>query len=380
MARPASDQLIDVIERGGFSVRKEAHLYYGTERRIPNLPIVDPSLRWNGSAQVQGSGSCSVAWTDPFGASLAPETIGDALAPFGAELQIVDVISAGRYEERVPIGWFRITDVPHAEDGMTYYQGRGVSTGSLVELTLQDRFSAVKKDRFDLPESTSQLASVWTELARLVRMPISETLPDAPIPTRVVYPEDRLEALYDLAKVVDAVPYVTPENAAALRPKEWPEPVWHWRYGPSLDGRPSVVHHMGKSMSAEGVYNRIVVRTAGTQDPQVLYSVEVREGALRTTLEDGSPAPAGRIPYFLSSQYVTTYGQAKEWADRELPRVAQLAAREVPVTIGYNPLVEVGDVALITNTWTGRTTRVRVTEVPQNGFGPMNLTAEVRAA
>lgn len=110
--RDVSSQLRDVLDGGVYSVEWVADLYYDGDPKAQNLGILDPQFAWDMSAQIQGSGSCQILWDDLFGQSVVPREIGDLFSPFGAELQVDVIVSAGGFSERVPMGRFVLDAVP----------------------------------------------------------------------------------------------------------------------------------------------------------------------------------------------------------------------------------------------------------------------------
>lgn len=359
---------------GGYRRHRVADLYYGQERRAQNIPLIDPKLSWKGSDQIQGSGSTRVVWQGTFGESIVPRWVGDTYAPFGATLYVRDVIRAGAARWEVPLGWFPIVDVPAARDQWMRWQRRSVSVGSEVELTLADRMAELRDDPFDAPQGPSDLSSAVMEVARMTGFQITRSVPDAVIPKKVVYQDDRLDALYDLCRVVlDAVPYMTADGTVSFRPNAWPDPVLELEYGPR-----GQVKSIGYGMSAEGVKNYVVVRSQGTDGAPVLYRSYLREGPLRPFERPGVYAPARVRKLVLSSQYVTTQAQAKDWGDRELLAAARITARNVPLVLPYNPLLEVGDVLRIEDEYVGEYRNYRLTDVPLEPSGAeMTVQAEV---
>lgn len=99
-------------------------------------------------------------------------------------------------------------------------------------------------------------------------------------------------------------------------------------------------------MSAEGVYNRVVIRDQG-QDPKVLASAEIDNGTLRARNADGTVSPFGRVPYFASSPSVKTQAAAQVQAARLLARVSRPQAVIVTLDELANPLRQVGDVVRV---------------------------------
>lgn len=314
-----------------------ADLYYNGERRVEGLPITEPRFREDGGATVQHSGRVTVVWSDDFATSMSPAFLTDPLAPFGAQLAVYSVVSAGPFTERVAFGRFEITDVPSARDEMMRFRGDWLTTGSVVELELKDLFYGVSQESFDTPSSPSDLTSTWRELGVLTGLPLVRNVTDAAITRSVLYPDSKLDAVYDLARVMlDATPHLTADGALTVRPSVWPALVATLRRG---EGLISVVG----GMSAAQVYNRVVVRASGG-DPSVLAFAEVTSGPLRVRNTDGSVSPFRTRTRYLSSEFVTTGIQAQAWADSELPKVSTLRARIVTVVETFNPLRERGDV------------------------------------
>jgi hypothetical protein len=334
--RSGSDDLLNVLT-GPHDHHWLADLYYNGVRRQKDLPITRPRFSEDAGANIQQSGSVTVVWSDEFATSISPESMNDPLAPSGAQLAVYAMVSAGPFLERVEYGRFEITDVPSARDEKMRFQGRWLTLGSLVELELKELLAGVAEETFDVPSAPASLTSTWAELGRLTGFPLVRTVPDAPITRSVLYPDSKLDATYDLMRIMlDASPHMTPQGALSARPNAWSAPVDTLREG---EGLMSVVG----GMSAAGIRNRVVVRAAGG-DPTVLAVAEVTSGPLRVRNSDGSVSPFRARTRYLSNEYVTTRDQAKEWADSELPLVSTLRSRIVNVVETFNPLRERGDV------------------------------------
>jgi hypothetical protein len=132
---------------------------------------------------------------------------------------------------------------------------------------------------------------------------------------------------------------------------------------------------VGSSLSAEGVYNGVVIRGEGDLQEQILAELWVTDGPLRATTLDGERSPFHRVPYFYSSPFITTAAQANAYAPTLLERVSSPRAARLEVTCVTNPLLQVGDVVLVTDSrfvWT-----VRLTRVPLERSGVMTVSADV---
>lgn len=369
--KSGSVYLPEMVGTSGAIVSFSADLHLNGERRIASLPIMDPEFEWDGSAKIQGSGSCTVVWSSDFAESLSPTGIGDDLAPFGAELFVSCTISVGPFSETIPVGWFPIADVPSARDEFGVFRGRSIVTGSLVELELQDRFMLLDVDPFDVPTSPVSLSSVWDEAARITEFQVTRSVPDALIPRLVVHPENRLDALYELFNVIDAVPFMTPDGTLSARPNTWAAASGTLRLGAG-----GSLLEADRGLSPEGVFNRVVVRGEGDDNAAILASAEVREGPLRVRNPDGSPSPFRRRTKSITSQYVTSNADALVLARQELAKSAQVGVRSVPVVELFNPLREVGDVYWLETP--GRRELARVTKVGLSEAGQTPMTLEVR--
>jgi hypothetical protein len=340
--RPGSD-LLDGVLTSDFDHYFVADLFYAGERRLASIPVSDVTFNEDGDAVIQQSGSLTVQWTDDYATSVTPREVSDVLAPFGAELYLYSMVWLGPFVERVPMGQFVITDVPSAMDEDMLFRGEWITVGSVVELEFKERTANVDEDRFDVPGAAGDLSSVWAEIGRLTSLQLQRTVPDAPIPRSVVYQENRLDAVYDLAAVLDAVPHMTADGVLAARPNVWPAPV------ASLDrGDGGCLVSVGNSMRRENVYNRVAFRGKDGDSQVILAAAEVPSGPLRARNADGSRSPFGRKTYFLASEYVSTRAQAQDFVDRELPRVSSLRSAVVPFVETFNPRRERGDVVWIT--------------------------------
>jgi hypothetical protein len=167
-------------------------------------------------------------------------------------------------------------------------------------------------------------------------------MPDAPITRSVVYQNDRLQALLDLADLLGGVPYAAPDGTLTMRPKVWPSPVDSLRAGNG-----GTLVDIQKGMSADQVYNKVAFRGQGDAQDKILAYSEVTNGPLRVRNTDGTRSPAHRRPTFRSNQFVNTAAQAQAYTDTELARVSTLNATSWPIEEVWNPLRELGDVITV---------------------------------
>ncbi|MEV4735567.1 MULTISPECIES: hypothetical protein [unclassified Microbacterium] len=338
-----SSAVLGGVLTGPFDHYWSADLIYNGERRLQDVPLTDVSFSEDGNASIQQDGSCRIVWTDVFGKAMAPREVTDAFAPFGAQLRVYSNITAGPFSERMQYGVFEITDVPSARDEDMVFRGLVISTGSTIELELKELLAGVGEETFDVPSAPSGLASTWQEIGRVSGLQLARTIDDKPITRTIMYPDSKLDAVYELMDVMlDGIPHMRADGTLSARPKAWPNPVRTLRRG---DGGQLI--GVGRKMSAEQVRNRVVVRATSGEAKAVLAVAEITEGALRVREPSGGRSPFGARTRYLASEYITTQAQAQAWADSTLPSVSVLKASVVPVEMTFDPRVERGDVVVI---------------------------------
>lgn len=366
-----STDLLGGVLGGSFDHYWSADLIYDGELRLADVPLSGVSFREDADAKVQQTGSCAITWTDVFGKAMAPRMVSDAFTPFGAQLRVYSNVVAGPYRERVQYGVFEITDVPSAYDEDMVFRGVVVSTGSVIDLELAELLAGVGQETFDVPTPPSQLSSVWREAGVVSGLQLARTIDDKPVSRSVMFPDSKLDALYELFDVIlDAVPHMTADGALSARPNAWPAAVLHLRRGEG--GQLVRVRH---AMSASRVYNRVAVRATSGDQKSVLAVAEVKDGPLRVRNSDGSRSPYRVRTYYQSSEFVTTKAQAQAWADSTLAQVATLRTQIVPVEMTFDPRVERGDVVTVERLRGAITGRV--TSITRSGRGTQSLELEV---
>ncbi|KQQ65086.1 hypothetical protein [Microbacterium sp. Leaf320] len=368
-----STDLLGGVLTGDFDHHWSADLIYNGERRLQDVPLTDVRFGEDADAEVQQSGSCRIIWTDTFGKAMAPREITDAFTPFGAQLRVYSNITSGPFSERMQYGVFEITDVPSARDEDMFFRGSIITIGSEIELELKELLAGVGEESFDVPSSPSGLSSTWDEIGKVSGLQLAREVADQPITRTIMYPDSKLEAVYELMDVMlDCVAHMTADGALAARPNAWPAPVHTIRRG---EGGQLV--RMGRKMSADRVYNRVVVRATSGDQKAVLAIAEITEGPLRVREPNGARSPFGARTFRQSSEYVTTAAQAQAWADSTLPTVSTLKASVVPVEMTFDPRIERGDVILIQQLRGTVTGRVRT--ITRSARARQSLTVEIES-
>lgn len=359
--REVSQKLRDVLDGGMFGVTWVADLIYDDVPLAQNLPIVDPKFSWDASAQIQGTGSCTVVWDDLFAQSIVPREIGDLFSPFGAELQVDVLISAGAFQERVSMGRFVLDRVPSAVEYAIANPRGGVPlvVESTVTLGLADYFLRISRDKFDFPSSPKS-TSMWDEAQRLTGLPVFRSIDDRVLPTAITYDEDRLEALEKVFGPSNAWPALTPSGALTAMPKAWSTPV----------DRLEQVLDAPLEMRSENVYNRVVVegKNPDSSGPVLRAVAQITDGFLRTKNPDGSRSPFGGNTYEYHSDFFTTQAQVQAHAKELLQQVSRIRSVTRRIVEPFNPLRELGDVLVLADpTRQGEESLVRVRGIEHSG-------------
>lgn len=366
--RPGSDLMRDLLS-SSFELSFSADLFYGSDRVVSGLEVVSPSVVSDSSGMVEMSGRLGVVWADPDGADIAPHDAGDLFSPFGYRVVLFAVVRAGVSEARQQIADLTITEVPSV-DGEPFVWGETlIYAGQRVDLVVKDRMVEVQRDKFTKLEQPASLLSCYDEIARLTGFALTRTVDDAAVTKSVVYEESRVDAVQQLAALLGGVAFMEWDGTLCIRPVNAGTPVAELELGEN-----GTIVQVGSSLSADGVYNGVIIRGEGDAQEQILAELWVSSGPLRASTA-GDRSPFHRVPYFYSSPFITTSVQAAAYAPGLLERVSSPRAATLQVTCVTNPLLQVGDVVLVTDqrfVWT-----VRLTRVPLERSGVMTVTADV---
>lgn len=344
---------------GSFNLTYSCDVFVEGERVMQSVPITNINLDDNSTALVQGTGSFTIVYQDPFGKSIAPLSIADVFAPFGTQVDLYAIITAGAgFSEKVLLGTYLVSETPTINATWTVFNGAVLSKGDQIDISIQDLMYRTQKNTFDTPSSPSSLISVWSEFQRLMQIAVTRTISDAAIPNTVAYQTDRLQAVYDLAAVLDATACMTPDGTASMRPNVWPAVMDEINGG---DG--GTLLTAPRAMQSDNVFNKLRVKD---QVGNILGSGWISDGPLRAANADGSLSPYGTVPTDFTSPQITTAGQAEIYIAANLPRIAGLRGMQVQITEVFNPLRDLGDVVtvnrkvrdVVTESFDGRVTAI----------------------
>ena len=325
-----------------------ARAFYGELLTEESVPLdTDGSLSYDGDAVKQATGNVHVRGDDR---SMVPRKPTDSLAPYGQELDIYRVVKVGETSWEIPMGRFRIEDVPDMREHFRLWPQTKRVVGWELQLQLVDRFDIIEADDFLVPDAPKPGNKTWDEIRRLSPLPIVVSLPDKPVPAGLAY-TSRMDAITALMSNIGGVPHLTRQGALTARVKD----AWLTATTPvfTIDG----VIEVSDSMSIK-LYNSVASRSS-LGDNNIVAIREIRT--------DGDPlsvtGPLRRRTYNHSSPLIETQAQADADAETVLRRVSQRQARTVTVRCLPRPDLEIGDFGLAKDRTTRRTFLGEVTSM-----------------
>jgi len=332
--------LIDIGESGR-SILESSHTsryvvsaFYGQELTLADLNI-DPSnssITFDATAQIQGTGSVYVVSQ---GASLRPRQKTDPLAAYGQEIAISYLVGNS---VNISLGRFRITDVPSASE--MYRPNLSIPIGSLVELSLGDRFDIIVNDSF-LQATSPQSTSAWAEIQSISPIPVVRSLPDAAVPATLVY-QNKLDAIQKLMKLMGAEPAMTREGALTARLAN----SWTLGLDPVTTVTGVITRDDGMSNS---LYNCIVV--TNSNDASVIGIAQIDDPS--DPLYVGGPL--GRRVKAIQDPLATTNDLALATAKTYLAQYSTQQTQQVKITCLPRWDIELGDFIKVEDPNSGET-------------------------
>ncbi|ROS52921.1 hypothetical protein [Frigoribacterium sp. PhB24] len=325
---PISDEARKALE-DNHTPSYRARAFYGADLTVDDVPLdVDGSLSFSGDATPSATGSVYVRKQD--GRSLVPRTDTDPLAPTGQEISIARVVRVGQTEWEIPMGRYRIEEVPDMREYFRLFPSMKEVVGWECQLKLVDRFDIIDADDFLVPESPKPGNSTWAEIQRLSPLPIVRSLPDRSVPPSLAY-KSRLEAIEDLMSNIGGIPHLTREGTLTARKKD----AWLTETVPvfTIDG----VIDVGGGMSNKR-YNAVSVRSStGSNDIVSVREINDPSNPLSVT------GPLRRRTYKHSSPLIERQAQADAESTTILRRVSSKQSRSITFSCLPRPDIEVGD-------------------------------------
>jgi hypothetical protein len=356
--RSADPTLLGALN-GSYQMSVYADAWYGGEVVVEGLWVVDGTLEFESSGSTQGVLRIKVA--DPTG-DLVALKYSDPLAAYGSEIHLRWSVQVPGGEEIDPIslGWYRIQINETDEFWVQQPNGQLRSGGAIVSLECLDRMSVLVDARQILLTQPAAGATCLGEIKRLLGTlaplgAVDSTIIDATVPASIVYTEDRMSALNDLADALGAVLRVNGDGAIDVRKPTVPAdtPVWTIRGGPG-----GTLSSYRSTMSRDSVVNAVVATGETATDHAPIQAVAYDLDLTSPTVWDG---PYGEVPAFFYSPLLTTPAMVQAAAKTRLDSYRRGRDRTYTLQTVPNPLLELDDpiqVILPDRQFVGRLTKL----------------------
>ncbi|MDQ0726802.1 hypothetical protein [Microbacterium sp. W4I20] len=338
--RQHSDELVDVLS-GSFERELSVNVFNGSDRVLEDVRFESWQLDADLERGICTQGSGTIVHSSVDGSSLVPVGTVGVLSPFRARVEPVMTIRAGGFMESVSLGTFRVGSVPFASDSVVTYDGREMVSASRVGVKFDSLEADVERWGFQSPEQSRAGVSAFGELRRLTGMAVEETVADALVPALKVWEAKqggRLDAVLELGRVLGGSAVVNSRGAWEIIPDVIGAPVATLRLGAE-----GTVIDVADEIDTDTVYNEVVGTFEDAKGKPIFAVARVNTGPLSV---DG---PYGVNTRYWSSDLVKTQAQANSGVQSILDQSVGSQQYDVQIQCHVNPLLEIGDVAQLSD-------------------------------
>lgn len=280
-----------------------------------DIPVVSGRVTWDAGQKVPDAVTIRVPRFD--GAQDWLPTSSDApLARFGQQLDVTVVVA----DVEVRLGRFLIVDWEYDESTIT------VKGAGLLQIAVDSRLLE--------PTAPRDSGTLKSEFARLLPPQMSAqfdgSLVDRACPASMSWDEERIDALWDIARAWPAV--LRPDSWGQIRvipPVESGTPVLKL-----TDGEGGTVVSVPRGDTRDGVYN--IVKASSSADGVVASAVS------ETSAGPMAVATYNPVPKFMSSPLLLTDAQCLAAANAERERSLRKSS-VLKVTMAPDPRLELDD-------------------------------------
>lgn len=315
---------------GPHRVTCRAEVWYGGEKVLADLPLIDGSVRATLSSRV-----ARVLDVVLPGRYFPTRTL-DPVTPFGSELRVWRGMEMGSHYEEWQIFRGRIQSVKLGDD-------------DLCRVAAVDRAGDILDAGFEAPYSTGVISRVTQEAQTIITEAIEDAefgphfISDAQVP-ELTWEEDRAKALDDLLGGVGAFWYPLADGTFVFRTVPWTyeqDPAYVLTTASEAEaGTYPTITSTAISYDRSGVYNSVTVngeRTDGA--PPVRWVARDSTAGSPTYFRGAFGLRARQIRV----QSAVNAGQARSVAMTRL-RQGLALNRSWAVTVVADPAIELGDV------------------------------------
>lgn len=331
------------------------------------VPLESGRLNFDATREVCGSGSATLALVDASGRSRAPSRVGDALSPYNNWAVVTCHITAGRYRSSTELGRFAIGRPRPGVRGRARVSRSARTFAETVSVQLDDAFLGTKAEPIDGVLQSTVGRLMREELSDLLGLPV--VAPDqTTVDALIEYPEDRLQAAYDLVQLAGGEPFMRWDGAVGIRPNAWPAPCFTL-HDAAFRGAPGVPLSsvVIDEWDSADVPNRVVVLAEDSEQRTLRAERRIDAGPMRFgRVSDGA---WGRRTKTYKIDAFSTQSQVDRYCDERF--LVDTSTRAVGVTIEMplDPRLEPGDVGQL---WTENlSARIRIKDVDLTVGDPM---------
>lgn len=297
----------------------------------------------SGSVQVTARNRIRRMLTAVLPESAYPTNLTDPLAPYGSQLRVYQGITGAN-------GSLVGAEVPVFAGRVKTVQRQRLS--GTMTVTAEDRFAEVNDLEFEVPYTGSggvvaSIVSLVTDAVPGV-MVVDKTGSPASVPAGMTWPQDRGQAIDDLAAAIGAEVYFTPDGATCVIrpvPTLGAAPVWTL-----TEGVGGTLIRDSDSRDRTDIANRLVVHVEQPGQTPILVYVTDTDGNSPTRYG----GPYGKVIRHYSNPLISRPDQAYAAGVARLARVVG-ATRVRQLDHVPNPALEAGDpIAVQTAAGTGR--------------------------
>ena len=328
--RTLTQGMLDALTGSVPDARLTVAAWYDGVLREPALPVSNWQVQWDGTDTTLVQGKASLTVADPTG-RLAPWGFDEPLSVAGSKLLLTFRCGV----DSVDLGSFTVTDNQPTEQwrivgpALTW-----VSGGASIPVQADDLTLLVQDAPFLAPEAPPSGATVVSEIRRLLTgicpVSIDGSVVDAAVPASIVYKDNRLAAVQDLARVVGARYRMTGSGSLEVYPLTKTDPVWVIQGG---DGGALV--SLNRRQTRADLING-VLSTSNDPSLEIQALATVTSGPLRW---DG---PFGR-KIARHNAIANTQDGVQADADTYLANTATLKTLPLTVMCTPHPGVQIGD-------------------------------------
>lgn len=313
----------------GAEARIKFNLWYDRTLIHADVPVSSWGLSWDIGRQVQCQAKANILDDD---GTLTPWDAEDPLGAGGGILQTILAVG----DTSVSVAWQTITS---AEPDETWRMVNGTTLwipgGANIPIEADDRTEGVVDARFmapTQPTKTSIIEEIRHLLTGLMDVQVDTDVVDGTVPASIVYKDERMDAVEDLVRALNAAWRVTGDGQFRIYNPANTTSVWTARGG--MEGE---LIKVSRKMKLKGNENAFVSRNTAPDGRELQGIAKIESGPERFG------GPLGQRVRFHAASFATTQEQIDQTAKTLRDTRLRKATVILPVRTVLNPAIELGD-------------------------------------